>query len=190
MATSLYVALHYQTPTQSFPGVAPANTLPGSESFASVLVYDRLEVCLGELSVAKEKWYRAGLAFECMQCGSCCGGAPGYVWVTKKDIKTIARFLGRTDNWLPKTQLRRVGFRYSLTEQANGDCVFLKREGERIKCSIYSVRPLQCRTWPFWTSNLTSADAWNRATETCPGINLGRRYDFEAIEKIRTSKPQ
>ena len=79
--------------------------------------------------MAREKWYQAGLAFECMQCGHCCSGAPGYVWATKKEIKAIARFLGCSDDWLPKSQLRRVGFRYSLTERTNGDCIFLERDG-------------------------------------------------------------
>ncbi len=134
------------------------------------------------------EWYHSGLAFECMQCGNCCSGPPGYVWVTKKQVKMIARFLGRTDDRLPKTQLRRVGLRHSLTERANGDCVFLKRDGHKIACLIYPVRPLQCRTWPFWTANLTSAETWNRAHQTCPGINQGPLHDFESIEETRTRK--
>ncbi|MCP4594355.1 MAG: YkgJ family cysteine cluster protein [bacterium] len=140
--------------------------------------------------MAKEKWYRAGLAFECTQCGNCCSGPPGYVWVTKKEIRAIARFLGRTDEWLSAAQLRRVRFRYSLTERPDGDCVFLKRDGDLVGCTIYPVRPLQCRTWPFWSYNLTSEQAWNRSTETCPGINRGRRHDFVSIEDIRTQKPE
>jgi len=140
--------------------------------------------------MSREKWYRAGLAFECTQCGNCCTGPPGYVWVSKKEIRAIAQSLGRSDDWLPKSQLRRVRFRYSLTEHRNGDCVFLERNGEDVGCSIYAVRPLQCRTWPFWTTNLTSADAWNRSNRTCPGINRGKLHDFETIEEVRTKKPQ
>lgn len=140
--------------------------------------------------MSKEKWYQAGLAFECMQCGNCCSGPPGYVWVTKREIKTIARFLGRADDWLPKSQVRRVRFRYSLTERPGGDCVFLKRDGNQVTCSIYPVRPLQCRTWPFWTDNLRSSEAWNRSTRICPGINRGKHYPFATIEEIRTKKPE
>ncbi|MCK4660697.1 MAG: YkgJ family cysteine cluster protein [Phycisphaerae bacterium] len=140
--------------------------------------------------MAKEKWYQAGLAFECTQCGACCTGPPGYVWVTRKNIKTIARFLGRADDWLPESHLVRVRFRYSLTERPNGDCIFLKHDGDEVKCSIYSVRPLQCRTWPFWNSNLTSAAAWNHANRICPGINRGVLHDFATIEEMRTRKPE
>ncbi len=136
----------------------------------------------------KEKWYAAGLAFECTQCGNCCSGPPGYVWVTKVEIGRIAKFTGRTDGWLPKTQLRREGFRYSLTELADGDCIFLKRENGKSYCGIYDVRPLQCRTWPFWTSNLKSSDTWTQTAETCPGLNRGTRRDFVAIEELRLKK--
>ena len=136
----------------------------------------------------KQKWYREGLSFSCTQCGNCCSGAPGYVWLTKEEIRRIAKSLGRTDGWLDKTHLRRVGLRYSLTEKEGGDCIFLKREGGKGTCGIYAVRPLQCRTWPFWTGNLTSSAVWETAGEKCPGMNKGKTYDFVQIETIRTQK--
>jgi Fe-S-cluster containining protein len=138
--------------------------------------------------LAKDKWYAAGLAFECTQCGNCCSGEPGYVWVTKEEIRRIAEFLGRDDEWLDKAQLRRVGFRHSLTELTNGDCVFLKRADGKAMCSIYPVRPLQCRTWPFWSPVLKSPDSWNETATTCPGMNHGQRYDFVQIEPRRTQR--
>ena len=133
----------------------------------------------------QEKWYRAGLGFECRQCGNCCTGAPGYVWVTKDEIRRISELLGRTDGWLAKQHLRRVGLRYSLTEKPDGDCVFLKRERGRVLCDIYPVRPLQCRTWPFWNQNLRSPDTWNEAAKKCPGVNGGKHHDFDQIETVR-----
>ena len=136
----------------------------------------------------KAKWYAAGLHFECVQCGNCCSGPPGYVWVTRAQIKAIAEFLGRTDGTLDKSQLRRVGLHYSLTERPDGDCIFLKRQGGQATCSIYPVRPKQCRTWPFWNENLKSPDGWNRAAANCPGMNVGREYDFAAIEELRARK--
>ena len=29
----------------------------------------------------QQAWYSEGLRFECTQCGACCSGEPGYVWV-------------------------------------------------------------------------------------------------------------
>lgn len=136
----------------------------------------------------KEKWYQGGLRFTCTQCGRCCTGEPGYVWVTREEIKRIAEFLNREDGWLDKKMLRRVGFRFSLTEKANGDCIFLQSNNGQRGCSVYPVRPLQCRTWPFWTMNLKSPDTWGEASENCPGMNNGKTYDVEDIERIRTKK--
>lgn len=111
------------------------------------------------------------------------------MWASREEIRRIAAYLDRPDEWLPSSQLRRVGFRYSLTEKPNGDCVFLQSEGNgRRICTIYPVRPLQCRTWPFWTINLKSPLAWAAAGETCPGMNQGKPYTFEEIEQIRQAK--
>lgn len=138
--------------------------------------------------MATNKWYADGLRFECTQCGNCCSGDPGYVWATKEEIKRIAKFLGRSDHWLDKKHLRRVGFRYSLTERPDGDCIFLKREDGKTYCGIYPVRPLQCRTWPFWTVNLQSRTAWESAARRCPGMNRGTHHNFVRIEEIRLQK--
>lgn len=138
--------------------------------------------------MARQKWYHQGLRFECTQCGNCCSGDPGYVWATKEEIRRISEFLGLTDGWLDKKHLRRVGFSHSLTEKPNGDCIFLRRERGKTMCLIHPVRPLQCRTWPFWDGVLKSLEAWNETGKKCPGIDQGKRYDFGRIEGIRTQK--
>lgn len=136
-----------------------------------------------------EKWYKDGLSFTCTQCGNCCSGPPGYVWATKEEIGRISEFLGRTDGWLDKQHVRRVGLRYSLTEKPDGDCIFLKRQGGKALCSIYPVRPLQCRTWPFWNDNLRSEQAWEDVhRNVCPGMNSGQQHTFVQIETQRTRK--
>lgn len=136
-----------------------------------------------------EKWYKDGLKFTCTQCGNCCSGDPGYVWATREEIARISAFLGRSDGWLEPAHLRRVGLHYSLTEHANGDCVFLERENGKATCSIYPVRPLQCRTWPFWTENLKSQKVWDEiAASKCPGMNKGQPYNYVQIETRRTQR--
>ena len=154
---------------------------PASSSLGTALVQKVQKV-------EKGKWYRDGLRFECTQCGNCCSGDPGFVWATKDEISRISEFLGRDDDWLDRKHLRRVGLRYSLTEKPNGDCIFLKREKGKSLCSIYSVRPVQCRTWPFWSSNLKSRTTWQEAAKTCPGMNQGRKRDFVQIEVLRTQR--
>jgi len=139
--------------------------------------------------MAQHKWYQAGLRFECTQCGNCCSGDPGYVWVTKDDIGRISRFLSLPDADRPdRRYFRRVRFRHSLREKPDGDCVFLKREAGKALCVIYAVRPLQCRTWPFWALNLRSSEMWNEAHRKCPGMGSGRHYGLAQIEALRTQK--
>ena len=53
---------------------------------------------------------------------------------------------------------------------------------------IYPVRPGQCRTWPFWSENLASPNAWNKTAQKCPGINRGKLYSYEQIQKIKRNK--
>ena len=135
----------------------------------------------------KSPWYVGGLHFQCAQCGMCCSGpGEGYIWVTRPEIEFIADFLKSSVGELRKKYLNRVGMRTSIIEdRSTKDCIFLEMVGGEKMCRIYPVRPTQCRTWPFWSSNLTSPKAWNETTQRCDGINRGRLYSFEEIEKIR-----
>lgn len=136
----------------------------------------------------KWNWYKEGLHFQCAGCGGCCTGAPGYVWLTPEEEKQIADFLNISLEEFEKTYTRMVyGLRRSLKEipQSNYDCVFFNSETKQ--CSIYDVRPAQCRTWPFWDSLLESKNAWDEASKNCPGCNQGPLIPFEEIE-IRRKK--
>ena len=135
-----------------------------------------------------DPWYAMGLRFKCTQCGNCCGGAPGYVWITPQDMGRIAAFLDLPLERFQRTYVRQVGDAFSLTEKKNFDCVFLKRENGKAMCGIYPVRPVQCRTWPFWNLNLKSPDAWADAATRCPGMADAEapRARLEHIEKCRT----
>jgi len=135
-------------------------------------------------------WYVTGLRFKCVQCGKCCSGpGSGYIWVARPEIKFIAEFLKIPVKQLRQRYLKRFGLRTSILENAaTRDCIFLQANGSGKRCAIYSVRPNQCRAWPFWSSNLAGPDAWNTAVQKCPGINHGRLHSFEKIEKIRKQK--
>ncbi len=138
----------------------------------------------------KNPWYAAGLNFECQGCGACCSGPnEGYIWVTRPEIEIIANFLKMPVSELRRKYLRRVGFRSSILEEPNTkDCIFLQQAGSTRKCAIYPVRPGQCRNWPFWSDNLSSPNAWNKAAGKCPGINRGRLYSCEEILQIKQNK--
>lgn len=136
------------------------------------------------------KWYIAGLHFDCSQCSNCCSGpGEGFIWATKQEIKFIADFLKMPEDKFRKKYTKRKGLRTTLIElPATRDCIFLQKVNKKKICVIYPVRPNQCRTWPFWSSNLDSPRAWNETAITCPGINRGKYYSFEKIEELRKQK--
>jgi len=143
-------------------------------------------------SVVKKRisWYTDGLHFECLGCSRCCSGpGEGYIWVAKPEIKLIADFLRISERQLRQKCLKRVRFRITIIERPDTkDCIFLQQVNGQKRCVIYPVRPSQCRIWPFWPENLVSSDKWDKAAGRCPGINRGKLYSFEEIEKIKNNK--
>ncbi len=125
-----------------------------------------------------DPWYRAGLQFRCTQCGNCCTGAPGFVWVSEAELHAIAKFLGEPLEEVRAlhTYVARNG--RTLREKAGGDCVFFDRSAG---CTIYPVRPTQCRTWPFWESNVSTPNHWQETRDICPGAGQG---DLISVEEI------
>ena len=142
------------------------------------------------LKKKKAPWYVAGLHFECIGCGNCCAGPEeGDIWITKPEIERLAKFLRMNVDKISAEFIHRIGNRFSINEQpVNKDCVFLTDTGSGKGCAVYSVRPNQCRTWPFWDHNLDDPDDWNQAGVTCPGINRGKLYIFQEIEALRKQK--
>ncbi|HEY7091305.1 MAG TPA: YkgJ family cysteine cluster protein [Tepidisphaeraceae bacterium] len=149
-------------------------------------------------------WYAAGLGFTCTQCGNCCTGGPGFVWISSVELDRLAKHLKIPRAQVIERYCRKIQGRYSLKEhrspQGLYDCTFLKEvkvaagngssvvHTKRI-CTIYPVRPLQCRTWPFWDGVLASKESWKEAGKRCHGIDAGsRKFTREQIEALRTAE--
>lgn len=149
--------------------------------------------------IAEQPWYSQGLGFTCTQCGNCCTGPPGFVWISEAEIVRLAEYLKLAPQEVVDRHCRKLGGRFSLKESKNPqhggyDCIFLKEQrGDpggragpaRRVCTIYPVRPLQCRTWPFWPTNLKTPQAWAQAGRRCPGMDHGKLHDQRQIESIR-----
>lgn len=125
-------------------------------------------------------WYADGLKFTCTQCGHCCTGDPGFVWVTDDEIAKLAKHRGEPLREFVAMHTRASRGKRTLREKLNGDCVFY--EAGR-GCTVYAVRPAQCRTWPFWESNLESPEAWDRTERDCPGSGTGELIPVEEITR-------
>ena len=131
-----------------------------------------------------------GLRFTCTQCGSCCTGPTGFVLFTDQEAQNMADDLKipKEDFYEKYTRDTLVGRSLTeiITEGFGYDCVFLTRdESGKTGCSIYGSRPEQCRTWPFWRSNLTGKRAWRQASADCPGMDTGELHSPEFIRITR-----
>jgi Fe-S-cluster containining protein len=125
-----------------------------------------------------EPWYQDGLRFSCTRCGHCCTGEPGNVWVTDEELAAIAAHRGETLEEVRSLYTRWTARGRTLREKTNGDCVFYDRQEG---CTVYPVRPPQCRTWPFWDSNVATPADWERTCKVCPGSGRGELIPVEEI---------
>jgi Fe-S-cluster containining protein len=100
--------------------------------------------------------------------------------VNEAEIAAIADHRGESVEQTAALYTRTVGRRISLRERANGDCIFYDRTAG---CTIYPVRPRQCRTWPFWESNVVTPEAWEQTCDICPGSGQGDLIPAEEITR-------
>ena len=124
-------------------------------------------------------FFDKGLRFECQRCGACCTGAPGTIYVDKNEVDSIAKYLSARISCFIEKYLYPFRGGYSIREYADGRCFFYNGG-----CTVYPVRPSQCKTFPFWVENLRSPKKWRRMSGECPGIGRGPLYSREQILEI------
>ena len=115
-----------------------------------------------------------GIRFKCQGSGNCCvsRGSYGYVYLSKKDIKTLSIGLKTTQKKFIKNYCDETdGFIHLKELKKNkGNCIFLIDK----RCSVYKSRPIQCRTWPFWPENMNTKTWNNDIAKNCPGVGKGK----------------
>lgn len=136
------------------------------------------------MNIQRRYFFSDGLRFECIRCGACCTGEPGIVRVSEAEILCIADWLKRSVDEFFQESIERIAQGYGIRERKDGACMFWRDTG----CSIYPVRPQQCRLYPFWFKLLRNRAAWEAEKKRCPGIGKGRCYaEAEIIERLTLS---
>ena len=112
----------------------------------------------------------------CNSCaGRCCTGESGYIYVSKNEIEEISKLLNLDIKDFVNEYLFKKSYKYSIKEVKHNDsfeCVFYDREING--CKIYTARPSQCITFPFWDYYKKRVD---ELQEECPGIIIGNNND-------------
>lgn len=130
-------------------------------------------------------FFDQGLRFACRQCGACCVGESGTIYVTKAEIEIIAASTHLSMDEFKAQYLYPYKDSFSIKEDKQGRCLFFDQG-----CTIYTTRPLQCRTFPFWFCILRSEKRWHHIKRQCPRIGSGRLYTrSEILKMIQKSLP-
>ena len=128
--------------------------------------------------------YKEGIRFECQGSGKCCVSREsyGFVYLSDNDLKRFSNYFKLSIKKFKEEYCQITdGFVHLIEKtELNGNCIFLKDK----KCSVYTCRPSQCRTWPFWNENM-NVKVWNKNISiNCPGIGKGKIIKYKIIKKL------
>lgn len=130
------------------------------------------------------------LRFACQPgCSNCCD-QEGYVYLAESDVPRIAKFLGMPRAKFEKQYIYRTRHRRRFRKPPDKQCPFLDNK----RCSIHPVKPVQCRTFPFWPELVEDREEWNLTGSMCPGIGKGPLIQIgeamEIAEEQRRAYPE
>ena len=157
------------------------------------------------------------IRFQCQRCGSCCHHKrpldfddlvpmerqkefwvkSNLIYLTKKDVTVISKKTGRRPEDIVDTlygydgcyvKVKDLGSKVVLDlpvmkSKKDTTCIFYQKG-----CTIYSVRPIACRLFPFRVEEETMPNgdimlAINY-NSTCPGMGKGNIVDKRKLEKL------
>ncbi|PCI78039.1 zinc/iron-chelating domain-containing protein [Candidatus Aerophobetes bacterium] len=133
--------------------------------------------------INKQPWYSEGVRFHCTGCGACCE-SDGLVILTKDDVERASNTLNIQKDAFIKQYTQKFGKHLCLIDQPDSTkCIFLNREKG---CKIYSNRPKQCSTFPFWKDLMRSKRCWDEEKQLCEGLDHpeGKLYSSQEIDAI------
>ena len=125
--------------------------------------------------------YPKCVRFRCERCALCCGDTKDKVRsilllkieadrISKKTLMDLDKFAEKIEGFEP--------YIYQMRKTEDGKCVFLKDDS----CSIYQIRPLICRFYPFQLKNLGNNRYAFIYTDECSGIGKGSQLKRDFFE--------
>jgi Fe-S-cluster containining protein len=128
--------------------------------------------------------YPTALHFRCIKCGICCGNTQEkirHILLLSAEAEQIAaatshpisEFAVKVEGKAPYShEMRKTG--------EDGKCIFL----ENNRCTIYPLRPLICRFYPFELKTALNRKHEFLYTDECPGIGKGKVFEKKHFKKL------
>ena len=127
--------------------------------------------------------YPEHVRYECERCALCCGDR-------EYRSRSILLLKGEADRISGKSLLGLDEFaekirglepyNYRMRKTKDGKCVFLRDNS----CSIYPIRPLICRFYPFQLKNPRDGEYVFEYTHECPGVGKGPQLRKDFFEEL------
>jgi Fe-S-cluster containining protein len=116
--------------------------------------------------------YPTAVRFRCIKCGICCGDTKEktrHILLLRTEAEQIAKATLQPISEFTVKIKDKAPYSYEMKKTEDGKCVFL----ENNCCTIYIVRPLICRFYPFELKIAHSGKYTFLYTLECSGINKG-----------------
>ncbi len=128
--------------------------------------------------------YPTEISFSCNGCGLCCGDTPKktrHILLLRCEMQKIAKETGISANRFSNEIMDKQPYCFEMKKTNEGKCFFLKNN----QCTIYSLRPLICRFYPFQLMyDLDKEKHVFDVTLECPAINQGKPFKEKEFEQL------
>ena len=128
--------------------------------------------------------YPVALRFECTKCGICCGDTKEktrHILLLGAEAEQIATATSQEIQRVAEKIEGKAPYIYEMKKTlGKGKCVFLSKN----RCTIYPLRPLICRFYPFELKTAANREYKFSCTNECPGIGKGKTLNKDYFEKL------
>lgn len=124
--------------------------------------------------------YPKNVHFSCTKCGLCCGDTAKkkrHILLLEKEAELLKAHTKQEISAFADKIPEKVPYVFEM-HKTSGKCVFLKNN----QCTIYEVRPLICRFYPFEMSTDKNGVYKFRATDECPAVSCNNADGEENLD--------
>ena len=126
--------------------------------------------------------YPKHLSFTCNRCTLCCHDSKYRVrsiLLLRKEAARISEIIQLSLSEFAERTEDHEPYLYRMRKTKDGKCIFLKDDS----CSIYQIRPLICRFYPFELKDLTDNRYAFSYSNECPAIGKGSSLGKEFFKQ-------